>query len=159
MPIITQHTVVRLPAGQAEQRRERWQRIAQEAAKQSERMRVPAVGLPLDFAPALEQWQQQDTPGLMFAARATDGDHSLRAALSELKGLASLALFIGPEGGFSGDEIAAGLRAGLQVVSLGLRILRAETAAIVACGLCMYELDGVGRNCCQPHEVRTGGDQ
>ncbi len=142
VPLKTRRTVVRLSDSEAEKRRQRWQRIAREAAEQSERITVPAVATPLDFQPALEQWQRQNAPGLIFAARAVGRDGcSLHAVLGKLEGTGSLAIFIGPEGGFSTEEIENGIRAGLREVSLGRRILRAETAAIVACGLCMYELD------------------
>lgn len=142
VPMITHRTVVRLPPRAASHRRQRWQRIAEQAAEQSERMSVPQVQKPLSFQHALEHWQASGAPGLIFAARAAGNEScNLRAVLSQLRGTNSLALFVGPEGGFSGEETHNAVSAGLREASLGRRILRAETAAVLACGLCMYELD------------------
>ena len=71
-------------------------------------------------------------------------EHGLRRALAELGGPEALAVFIGPEGGLSPEEAQAGRAAGLRPVSLGPRILRTETAAIVVCALVLYEAGDLG---------------
>lgn len=142
VPLITRRTVVRLSRNGAGKRRERWQHIAEEAVRQSERMNIPEVEPPMAFDRALEHWRTEDSPGIIFTARATgSASCNLRRILSQLQGTDRLAVFVGPEGGFTAQEINAGLRAGLHEASLGPRILRAETAALLVCGLCMYELD------------------
>lgn len=138
VPVITARTV----AGDAsEAKLERWRRIAREAAEQSGRGRVPAVAAPLPFAaacavaaaagPALIPWE---------------GEHArpLGAVVRGLAPVAALGLFIGPEGGFAAAEIATAVAAGVVPVTLGPRILRAETAAAVATALALAALGEMG---------------
>lgn len=99
-------------------RLKRLQTIAREAAEQSERGRVPEVAAPVPFAEVLA------TPSVLLFERA-DG---LR--LSELDPATNVV--IGPEGGFTPDEVAAAEAAGLQIAGLGPRILRAESVALAA---------------------------
>lgn len=102
-------------------RLERLQVVAREAAEQSERGIVPAVDAPLPFAEALAA----ATPGSVILFERQDG---LR--LTEVE--APDGVFIGPEGGFSADEVDAARRAGLPIAGLGPRILRSETVAVAA---------------------------
>lgn len=120
-PLITDLCEVRVEriAGKLE----RWRKIAAEAAKQCGRTRIPAVHEP--DRPAGVLGHSRGLNHLLFDA--TGG------ALPTLKG--PLAAFIGPEGGWSDEELAAFQEAGTPVVSLGTRRLRAETAAIVASAL------------------------
>ena len=142
VPVITGRTVVRLSPDGLPGRRERWQRIATEAAEQSERTSIPQIHLPLPLGEAVKRWQAIGHPGLVFAARATGRDDcNLRNILTRLGPTHWLTLFVGPEGGFTAQEVEMAVTAGLQEASLGRRILRAETAALLACGLSMYELD------------------
>jgi len=117
---------------------QRWQRIIQEAAEQSGRTRLPEL-LPIrplmhalnDIPPgalALMPWEEERAVTLRDALR--DGMHQI-----------TVVLFIGPEGGLAVDEVKLAQRHGAQVVSLGSRILRAETAALVAVACVMYELE------------------
>ncbi len=156
VPMITRRTVVQLSPEAAGKRRERWQRIAEEAARQSERMNIPEVEPPLTFDRALQHWQTQDSQGIILAARAVgETSCNLRKIFSQLQGSNRLAVFVGPEGGFTAQELEAGLQAGLYEASLGPRILRAETAALLVCGLCMYEFDELT----SPNTVATTNEQ
>ncbi len=142
VPLFTGRTVVKLLPDAVPDRHQRWQRIATDAAQQSERIKVPQVHLPLPLGEAVKRWQASGSPGIIFAARATGSENrNLRNILTQLRPTNQLALFVGPEGGFSAQEAEIAVTAGLQEASLGRRILRAETAALLACGLCMYELD------------------
>jgi 16S rRNA (uracil1498-N3)-methyltransferase len=98
---------------------ERLQVVAREAAEQSERGIVPPVDAPIPFAEAL----QRATPGSVLLFERHAGTR-----LMEMK--PPPAVFIGPEGGFSADEVAAAERAGLAIAGLGPRILRSETVAV-----------------------------
>lgn len=138
-PMLTRRSVVRLDDDAREPKQRRWQQIAEGAARQSERGAVPEVHLPCDFGPALAS--RKPGPGLILAERGAEGAClSVAEALGQRAELASCALFVGPEGGFTDDELRLALERGLVPVTLGPRILRAETAAIVACALVMSEL-------------------
>ncbi|MBV8151412.1 MAG: RNA methyltransferase [Candidatus Eremiobacteraeota bacterium] len=113
----------------------RWRKIAESAAAQSGRTVVPAVDETLDFAALCERMQTFDATLFAWELDATP----LRTALEATRSAASLLLVIGPEGGFSHDEAAAAVAAGAQPVSLGRRILRTETAALVALAALLYD--------------------
>lgn len=123
---------------------ERWKRILCEAAEQSGRGFLPSLSQAMKFERALESASRQ--PLVLFLWEK-EKSASLRQALnSYLQHLGAIptdrnvALFIGPEGGFSDQEAELARRAGAIPVTLGKRILRMETAALVATALTLYEL-------------------
>jgi 16S rRNA (uracil1498-N3)-methyltransferase len=128
VPVIAQHSVVRPQAGRTAAQVSRWQRIAMEAAQQSEQWQAPRVLAPIEFrqffvhAPAATSLilaERRDTVGLAAIP--------LPSLVSE-----SVSLLIGPEGGWAKEEIDLALEQGSHAVSLGSFILRAETAAVAA---------------------------
>jgi len=142
VPVISSRGLVQ-SAEDSRTRFERWQRILREAAEQSGRGRLPELAAPLRWEEALRHFKAQSQPGLI--AWEDEKKHRFGAALAGLGlpagGGAALALFIGPEGGYSPEEIAQAGAAGLAAVSLGKRILRMETAAVVAAALVFHELE------------------
>lgn len=137
VPLITERTVARLP-----QKNDRWQRILTEAAEQSGRGRIPELAKPVALAQAVTDLSPNHV-GLIPWEEAGEG--SIKAYLTGKRGTA-VSLFIGPEGGFTADEITLARQNSIQPVTLGQRILRAETAAVAAITLTLYELgemDGV----------------
>jgi 16S rRNA (uracil1498-N3)-methyltransferase len=124
-PVTMTYSTVR-PDEVGPARRERWHRIAVEAAEQCGRFTVPSIGGPVPFDRALEQPEGR----LLVAAEPAHG-HAIRlgAALHGI-GTAPVTLLTGPEGGLTPDEVNAAIEAGGVLVSLGPRVLRAETAAI-----------------------------
>lgn len=119
-------------------RGERWQRILQEAAEQSGRGIVPILAEPVPIRAALAEVAQVGTLGLM---PEVGSEISLKNAIEEGEGSAGrVALFIGPEGGFTAEEQQEARECGVRVVSLGPRVLRAETAAVVAVTLALSAL-------------------
>lgn len=142
VPLISERTVVRLDEKKAAHRLARWQRVAEEAAKQSRRSVIPQVGRPLEFRAALETisagtlavlpWEEEQGTGLRDILRA-NRDNS-----------GDIAVFIGPEGGFSRNEVELAGSRGVFPVSLGPRIMRTETAGIVAVSVILYELGDLG---------------
>jgi 16S rRNA (uracil1498-N3)-methyltransferase len=106
-------------AADASKRVARWQRIAMEAAKQSGRAFVPEIGLPVAFDEALAI----EGLGVMFSERGGEPFESLPATTS-------ITALVGSEGGWTDDEIEAARARNFHVVTLGGRVLRAETAAI-----------------------------
>ena len=145
VPIYCERSVPRAQA-EGSNRYERWRRIVREAAEQSGRGRLPLVERPLEFIQACED---ADSPALL--PWEEERDFGLRRALCAFKADAvgpgdrrTLSLFIGPEGGFSGDEVEIARSHGITSVTLGRRILRAETAGIATVAAAMYELGELG---------------
>lgn len=129
-PVITEHSVVRLDAERAGRRLEHWQRIARSACEQSGRHYLPTIDLPCPLAEALAD-NVDSAPRFLLDP---DADRSLAQRLARTH-LGGCLLLVGPEGGFSRQDLASAHRAGFEGSSLGPRILRVETAAITACAL------------------------
>jgi 16S rRNA (uracil1498-N3)-methyltransferase len=128
VPFAADRSVVRLDGERAGERARRWRRIAEEAARQCGRADVPDVAAPLPLEDALASLAPGAIP-VVF--------HPGGAPLAELPapGPGGLAAVVGPEGGLTEAELAACERAGARRAGLGPRVLRAETAAIVAVAL------------------------
>lgn len=143
LPVLAERSVVRPRPDRLPSQIERWQKIVEAAAAQSRSPSVPLVHLPLTFEAALAHWQAQGIPGIIFGLPAEWEPAPLRIVLAGLAPAPNLAVFIGPEGDFSPREFAAATAAGLRPASLGPRVLRAETAAVVAVALCLHDLSPV----------------
>ncbi|WP_376796153.1 16S rRNA (uracil(1498)-N(3))-methyltransferase [Thermogemmatispora sp.] len=126
---------------------QRWRRILQEAAEQCGRARIPDLlpacslpqalaGLPADALKVMA-WEQERKLSMRSALHSRR--RQVRQAL--LRGPVTVALFIGPEGGLTPEEVALARQHGALIVSLGPRILRAETAALVAAANLLYEYE------------------
>ena len=117
---------------------ERWRRIALEAAKQSGRGRVPRIEEIISFEEAVS-----NTPEgvLCIIPYEKEREKTLKSVLREHPDAQNCHIFIGPEGGFSEQEIACAVEAGAVPVTLGPRILRTETAGIAVIATVLYELD------------------
>ncbi len=118
-----------------EKKLERWQRIAEEAAKQSGRGIIPRVSWAGDFTAALDLAVKKELGLFMYE---TGEREALDAVLSENKEAQSVAIITGPEGGFAEFEAKLAKICGLHVCSMGERILRCETAPVVALTATMY---------------------
>lgn len=144
VPLITERTVARPKDDKLDSRLKRWKRIALEAAKQSQRARVPVVDKPLDLIGFLETvprdalclipWEMEKNVGIKEIL-----DWEVKNGFSR-----TVAVLIGPEGGFSEQEVDEARKAGAIPVSMGPRILRTETAGITAMGIILYELGDLG---------------
>ncbi|MBC7912372.1 MAG: 16S rRNA (uracil(1498)-N(3))-methyltransferase [Pyrinomonadaceae bacterium] len=138
MPVITKRADVRLrDASEPLRRVARWQRLALEACKQSGRARVPEIAVPISFPALLENDAIENTEArLMFAERS---GQSLAEAFSPSDARpAALTALVGSEGGWEDEEIAQAANANWTIVTLGGRILRAETAAITVAALMQH---------------------
>jgi len=113
-------------------KRERWERIAVAAAKQSGRTQVPTIAPPLAFAEVVRAAGEHDLRVLFFEGAGTVPFAALGEPSTRPR---TVAIAIGPEGGFSRDETTAARDAGFMLVDMGPRILRTETAALVALAL------------------------
>jgi 16S rRNA (uracil1498-N3)-methyltransferase len=132
IPVLTSRCVSRPDAKSMEKKRGRLAKIALEAAKQSGRGRIPAIGRLHSFAEAVEAMRGDDAP-LFFYENA---EKPLRDVLPA--GARNISVFIGSEGGFSPEEAELARKAGLLTAGLGPRILRCETAPVAAISAVLY---------------------
>ncbi len=117
---------------------QRWRRIIQEAAEQSGRSRLPEL-LPIrSLVHALNDIPQG---ALAIMSWEEEPHHNLHKAISPGIAPMTVVLFIGPEGGFMAEEVMLAQQRGVQIVTLGSRIMRAETAALATIANVMYELE------------------
>ena len=144
VPLVTKRTVVELALEKGEKRRDRWQRIALEAAKQSQRARIPKVDAPTNMESFLKSIPRDILCIIPWEGETAVGIKEVLKFEREKRDISGAALIIGPEGGFSREEVDSARRAGAVPVSMGPRILRSETAGIVALGILMYELGDLG---------------
>ena len=140
-PLESENCVARYDGKKAEARRERWQRIADEAAKQCGRTALLTVAPILAFGEWLAARPDEDGPA--FFCYEAEEQKTLGSWLAETQGDAFTAV-IGPEGGFSPAEAEQAKAAGLAAVTLGPRILRAETAAVAAMTIVQYAKGDLG---------------
>lgn len=133
-----------LPADRAaDHKLARWQRIVREAAEQSCRGRLPTVAPPQSFASACADAATTDDALILREDAADHLRAILRGYIQQSPGAhpRSMALLSGPEGGFSAEELTTATEHGIMPASLGPRILRAETAPIVAAAAIFYEFE------------------
>ncbi|MEY8515880.1 16S rRNA (uracil(1498)-N(3))-methyltransferase [Lachnospiraceae bacterium 29-84] len=143
IPVAMRNCVVKLDEKKAEAKRKRWQAIAESAAKQSKRSIIPQVGRVRSFQEAMELSQTLDVR--IFPYEQERGMAHTREVFQSIEAGSSIGIFIGPEGGFSAEEVELAKeemeKGGLYVVSLGNRILRTETAGAAALAMLAYALE------------------
>jgi len=137
VPIESQHSVVQLRADRVDHQLARWQRIALEAAQQSEQWRIPTVATPQSLS-ALLTSLATGTLTLMLAERREG--KSLQTVNLQQDATGFILVLIGPEGGWSQEEAQIAEQAGIQPITLGEHILRAETAAIATISILQSRL-------------------
>lgn len=141
VPVATVHTVVRYDTAKQVEKKARWQKIAREAAKQCGRNFIPPVYPVTNLAHVLANREFAAAAKIMlYEGPAPKG---IKQALTECSGQEYL-LFIGPEGGFSSGEVELCQQHGVQIVTMGPRIMRTETAALAALTTVMYECGDLG---------------
>lgn len=140
VPVLTPRTVVVLrEAERVKAKQERWGKILLAASKQCQRADLPSLESPVEFRDAIRAAQGRGATLLAWEGLAGQpGGPALRRALASAG--EGVNLFVGPEGGFTEDEVELAKSLGALVFGLGPRILRAETAAFAACALVQYEL-------------------
>lgn len=131
--------VVKLEEKKKKSKTERWQAIAESAAKQSKRSVVPTVNMPLSFKSLIDASSDFDL--FLVPYENEEGMLGTKKVLSEIRKGMKIGIVIGPEGGFDEKEISALRDAGCKTVSLGQRILRTETAAITATAMLMLHCE------------------
>lgn len=138
IPVRSSRSVPLFEGNETNKKVERWRKIAQEAARQSNRSTVPEVSEPMELDEFLEHAKGTK---LAFWEKA---EKRLKQALEEIQRRDEITLLIGPEGGFSDREASLINREGFTLCQLSERILRAETAALVAVTLTQYLYGDIG---------------
>ena len=132
IPVATQFSEIRIPRSKVEARLERWHRIVREASKQCRRLTIPQIHPPIQFQELLSLEQPPSTTRLLFYERAATS-WSSACSLTD-----RVLICTGPEGGWEAGEVEEAGRAGFRILSLGSRILRAETAALAALAIIQF---------------------
>lgn len=139
IPVAMRRCVVKLDEKKAKSKLSRWQSISEAAAKQSRRKVIPAVKEVMTFKEAVSYAEQIDVKLLPY--ELAEGMQHTKELIDGLKPGQSVAVFIGPEGGFDEDEIKTASESGLQPITMGKRILRTETAGFTILAWLMYHLE------------------
>ena len=139
IPVAAKRCVVKLDEKKAGAKIARWQGIAEAAAKQSKRAIIPHVTKVHDFSQAVKVAADMDVR--MIPYELAEGMEKTRELMEELRPGQSIAVFIGPEGGFEEAEIQEALANGIEPVTLGRRILRTETAGMTVLSWIIYRLE------------------
>lgn len=138
IPVAMKNCVVKLDEKRARAKQARWQAIAESAAKQSKRSMIPSVGEVMSFADAAAYAKKLDVRILPYENQR--GLAHTREVFGKIQKGASVGIFIGPEGGYDSSEIALA-KDDMEMVSLGNRILRTETAGLCALSMLLYEVE------------------
>ncbi len=153
IPLVSERCIVKIDKKKIPARMERWRSIACSAAKQSGRLVVPCVDEPKNLSASLDAvkecdvlivpWEEAENGSVRNVLMNAYAEYSARYASEETRHL-QVALFVGPEGGFTAAEVDIMRSRGGQTVTLGPTILRTETAGVVAAALVLHELGGLG---------------
>jgi 16S rRNA (uracil1498-N3)-methyltransferase len=127
-PLVAERSVLKLKGERADKKMAHWQGVAVAAAEQCGRNRVPV----LHPAVTLKEWLARAEPGARWVLSLSEGTQ----ALSAMTGSGPVTVLSGPEGGLSPGEEAIALAAGFTPITLGPRVLRAETAPLVVLAIC-----------------------
>ena len=145
VPLAAERSVVQLDEKKYEKKRERWQGIAEAAAKQSRRSIVPQIGDMMNMKQALKAAAEMELAAIPYElaeGMQETADFTKRfLKLAKEQSGARVGIFIGPEGGFSEEEASAAAAAGVMPLSLGRRILRTETAGMSLLSYMMLHLE------------------
>lgn len=138
IPVAMKNCVMKLDEKKAKSKITRWQAIAESAAKQSKRSLIPEIRMPVTYKEAAAMAAEMDVRLVPYENER--GMAATKEAVEQIKKGQSIAIFIGPEGGFAPEEIAL-VQDQMQLVSLGKRILRTETAGLAALAILGYHLE------------------
>ncbi len=145
LPFMAARSIVRLDAAKRAERGTRWRRIAKSAAEQAHRNSVPVVHDPVSASVLPELLADFDRVVVLWEETSSEGQ-GLATALAPVRGRADarVAVVVGPEGGLTAEEVEELTDVGAVTATLGVNVLRAETAALIALGLAIHELGGLG---------------
>ena len=138
VPVAMKNCVVKLDEKKAKTKRNRWQAIAESAAKQSKRSIIPGIGEVVSFAKAVEQAEGKKVKLVPYENER--GMAHTREVFNSIEKGSDIAVFVGPEGGFASSEIEL-VRDDMELISLGNRILRTETAGMAALAMLILAIE------------------
>jgi len=141
VPLHSTHSVIKLNPERLGHQRSRWERIARDAAQQSERWTIPTIADPMDLADICRHYAAAPVKGIL--AERSSGPSLATIPLPQ-DHQHPIVLLVGPEGGWAPEEHRLALQQGFLPLTLGPRILRAETAAIAALSILQSRLDEMG---------------
>ncbi len=139
IPLITRRTVVKTRKADLTGKMRRWDKILERAAAQSGRVKVPEIDAPRNLA----EFLAEDRPGLKLILSPKKGESGISRIFDEKERIKELVIISGPEGGLEDDEERLAIDSGYHAISLGPRILRAETAGAAAIALIQYLIGDV----------------
>ena len=145
IPVAMKNCVVKLDDKKAASKIKRWQAISESAAKQSKRTLIPEITMPLSWKEAVKKAQELDI--VLVPYENERGMDATREVMQSIKEGQSIGIFVGPEGGFTPEEIDGIAPMGLSEenathrISLGRRILRTETAGLATLSMLIFCLD------------------
>ena len=139
VPVAMKNCVVKLDEKKAAAKVKRWQTIAESAAKQSKRMIVPEVKMPMTYRQALDYGKTLDYNLIPYENE--NGMDAAREKVNACRKYKHIGFYIGPEGGYDPSEIELADEAGFPRISLGKRILRTETAGLAVLSILMFAIE------------------
>ena len=140
IPVAMKRSVVKLDQKKAQKKCARWQEIAKSAAKQAGRGYIPKVHEVLSYREALAYSERLDR--VLLPYELAEGMKETKRVITSILPGQSVGIYIGPEGGFEKEEVDQALEQGAEVITLGKRILRTETAGLAALAVLMFHLEG-----------------
>lgn len=138
VPVTTSRSVVKLDEKKGAKKQERWQKIAEAAAKQCDRGVIPVVEKPVTLSQAFDMARNLEYN--MIPYECAKGIEEARQMVAEAAKAESVGIFIGPEGGFAPEEVEKAAETGARVMTLGRRILRTETAGMALLSILMFAM-------------------
>ncbi|WP_026509595.1 MULTISPECIES: RsmE family RNA methyltransferase [unclassified Butyrivibrio] len=139
VPVKMKRSVVKLDDKKSASKIKRWSAISEAAAKQSKRAVIPEVTMPMTFKEAVQYAKDLDVKLLPY--EMAEGMDYTRQLISSIKPGQSIGIFVGPEGGFSEEEVLYAGENGFKSITMGKRILRTETAGFTMLAWLMYNLE------------------
>ena len=141
VPVISEYSQIK-PKAEREHRRDRWQEIARQAVRQSGRIQLPEIASPCSFSESLEH-KLETSVGILFSTASSEHEN-WENRLRSLAPVQAVSLWVGPEGGFSKQEVHQAREQGLYTIGLSSRVLRSETAGITAVTLAQFVWGDLG---------------
>ena len=138
IPVAMERSIVKLNEKDGKKKIERWQKIAEVAAKQSKRDIIPKIENIIKISDLCSEIKAYE---LFIVAYENEEEITLKQVLQENRGIRKIGVLIGPEGGIDEKEIEKLVQNGAKTISLGKRILRTETAPITIASNVVYEFE------------------